>query len=69
MQITYDPEADILNLRLKDDKVVDSEYLENENVVIDYNENDEIVALEIMDWSKRSSLSLPLVGILFKKSA
>jgi uncharacterized protein YuzE len=69
MQVTYDPEVDILNLRLKDDKVVESEYLEYENVVIDYNEKDEIVALEIMDWSKRNSLSLPLVGILFKRSA
>jgi uncharacterized protein YuzE len=37
MQVTYDPEVDILNLRLKDDKVVESEYLEDENVVIDYN--------------------------------
>jgi len=64
MQVKYDPETDILVIKLKGDKIVDSEYIEKENVVVDYNEKDEIVRLEIMDWSERKSLELPLVGSL-----
>ncbi len=62
MQIKYSPDVDILVIELTDKSPVESEYLENEGVVVDYDENDEIVGVEIFDWSKRKSLSLPIIG-------
>ena len=52
MRIKYDPETDTLSIRLKDEPVADSEYIEGKGIVIDYNEKDEIVGYEIMGWSR-----------------
>ena len=52
MRIKYDPETDTLSIRLKDEPVAESEYIEGKGIVIDYNENDEIVGYEIMGWSR-----------------
>ena len=52
MRIKYDPETDILSIRLKDEPVADSEYIEGKGIVIDYNENDEVVGYEIMGWNR-----------------
>jgi len=52
MRIKYDPETDTLSIRLKDEPVTESEYIEGKGIVIDYNENDEIVGYEIMGWSR-----------------
>ncbi len=46
------PETDTLLIRLKNDPVMESEYLEVKGIVVDYNEKDEIVGYEIMGWSK-----------------
>jgi uncharacterized protein YuzE len=45
-QIKYDPKVNILNIRLSNKKSVDSDI--KGNVVIDYDQNGEIVNLEIM---------------------
>ena len=52
MWIKYMPETDTLLIRLKNDPVMESEYLEVKGIVVDYNEKDEIVGYEIMGWSK-----------------
>ena len=52
MRIKYDPETDTLSIRLKDEPVAESEYIEGEGIVIDYNEKNEIVGYEIMGWSR-----------------
>ena len=52
MRIKYDPETDILSIRLKDEPVADSEYIEGKGIVIDYNENDEVVGYEIVGWNR-----------------
>jgi len=52
MRIKYIPETDTLLIRLKNDPVAESEYVEGTGIVIDYNEKDEIVGYEIMGWSK-----------------
>ncbi|MBI5216404.1 MAG: DUF2283 domain-containing protein [Ignavibacteriae bacterium] len=46
-KIQYDPEVKILNIRLREDKSVDSEI--KENVVLDYDAQGHIVNIEIMD--------------------
>ena len=52
MRIKYDPETDTLSIRLKEEPVADSEYIEGKGIVIDYNENDEVVGYEIMGWNR-----------------
>ena len=62
MQVKYSPDVDILVIKLSDKPVYESEHLEEQGVIIDYDENDEIVGLEIFDWSKRDKIELPFVG-------
>lgn len=62
MQIKYSAEVDILYIKLKDTPPVESEHLVEENLILDYDENDEIVGIEILDWSKRKEATLPLTG-------
>ncbi len=65
MRVRYMPETDALFIDLKDDSVVDSEFIEDLGVVVDYNSKGEVVGLEILDWSefqregKELNLTLP----------
>jgi len=61
MRIEYDSKADVLYIRLRDTSPVESEHLEND-IVLDYDENNNVVAIEILDFSKRAkeSFSIPL---------
>ena len=65
MRVRYVPETDTLLIDLKDDPVVDSEFIEDLGVVVDYNDKGEVVGLEILDWSefqregKELKLTLP----------
>jgi len=69
VEIRYSPDVDILVIKLNDRAPVESEYLEEQGIIVDYDENDEIVGLEIFDWSKRRKVELPFVGKLFPVSA
>jgi len=62
MRVRYSPDVDILVIELSDRAPVESEYLEDEGIIVDYDENDEVVGLEIFDWSKKKELELPLIG-------
>ena len=61
MQIEYSPEVDVLVIKLSNKPVYESEHLEEQGIVIDYDENNEVVGLEIFDWSQRRSIEVPLV--------
>lgn len=50
-KVSYDPVADALYIRVRDDKIVDSLEID-EHVVIDFNERGEIVGVEVLDFSK-----------------
>ncbi len=52
MKITYDPEVDILRIILSDLPIEDSDE-EKLGVILDYDENGNIIGLEILDASKR----------------
>ncbi len=69
MQIRYSPDVDILVIKLSDKPVYENEHLAEQGIVIDYDENDEIVGLEIFGWSKRKKLELPFIGKLIPASA
>ena len=54
MKLHVDKEADALYLRLDDSKIVESEEV-SPGVVLDYNEASELVGVEMLNLSKRSS--------------
>ena len=53
MKIEYDPKHDLLNIEfIADAAIVDS--VELDGIIIDYSENKNIVAIEILDAGKRT---------------
>jgi len=64
--LSYDTETDTLVIEFPDRVPVESEYLENEGVIVDYDENGKVVGIEVLGWSKRKELPLrlPLTGTL-----
>lgn len=52
MKITYDKEADVLHIKFSDNKIADSEEKER-NVVVDYDKDDNIVAIEVLYFVKK----------------
>ncbi len=54
MKLHVDKEADALYLRLDDSAIVESEEV-SPGVVLDYNETNEVVGVEMLHLSKRSS--------------
>lgn len=53
MKLKVDREADALYLRLDDSPIVESEEV-SPGVVLDYNDQDQVVGVEILGISKRS---------------
>ncbi len=64
MKLNVDKEADALYLRLDDSPIVESEEVSS-GVVLDYNESNEVVGVEILRLSKRSS-TLNLSALQFE---
>ena len=54
MKLNVDREADALYLRLDDSPIIESEEV-SPGVVLDYNESNEVVGVEMLHLSKRSS--------------
>ena len=52
LHITYDPAADTLYIRSKDDEVADSVEVGG-GITVDYNAKGEVIGLEILNFSKR----------------
>ncbi|HYX13494.1 MAG TPA: DUF2283 domain-containing protein [Nostoc sp.] len=53
MKITYDPKVDILRIILSDVPIEDSDE-EKPGVILDYDEDGNIIGLEILDASKKN---------------
>ena len=64
MKLHVDKEADALYLRLDDSTIVESEEV-SPGVVLDYNESNEVVGVELLHLSKRST-SLNLSALEFE---
>jgi uncharacterized protein YuzE len=61
MKIIYDNETDSLYVKFTDDTVVESQEQEN-GTVVDYNKNDEVVAVEIRNIKQKShEIDIPIV--------
>lgn len=67
MKLTVDEKADALYLRLDDSRIVDSEETAP-GVVLDYNEQNEVVGIEILHLSRRAS-KLNLRELLFQTAS
>ena len=66
MRLHMDKEADALHLRLDESTIVESEEIAP-GVVLDYNESSEVVGVELLYLSKRSS-ELNLSALQFETS-
>ena len=64
MKLNVDKEADALYLRLDDSPIVESEEV-SPGIVLDYNVSNEVVGVEMLHLSKRSS-SLNLSALQFE---
>ena len=64
MKLNVDKEADALYLRLDDSPIVESEEV-SPGVVLDYNASNEVVGVEMLGLSKRSS-ALNLSALQFE---
>ena len=53
IKISYDQDGDILEIRFSEKTIKDSEYIEESGIVLDYDDKSNIVALEIVSFSKR----------------
>ena len=65
MRLNVHKEADALYLRLDDSAIVESEEV-SPGVVLDYNESNEVVGVEMLHLSKRSSNNLNLSALEFE---
>ena len=64
MKLSVDKQADALYLRLDDSPIVESEEV-SPGVMLDYNESNEVVGVEMLNLSTRSS-SLNLSALQFE---
>jgi len=68
VKFKYYPETDTLYIELKETPSVESEEI-TDGVVLDYDQNGEIVGIEIEKASKRREIEIPYVGKLLPVSA
>ena len=55
IKILYDKESDLLEIRFSEEQISHSEYFEEPGVVIDYNQEGNVVALEFLSFSRKFS--------------
>jgi uncharacterized protein YuzE len=55
IKISYDKKGDVLEIRFSEKAISESEYVDESGLVLDYDNNSNIVAVEIISFSKRVS--------------
>lgn len=53
IKISYDKEGDVLEIRFSENEINESEYVKESGLVMDYDKVNNIVAVEIISFSKR----------------
>ena len=59
IKFEYDQDADILEIKFSENEISDSEYIEESGIVMDYDENKNLIGLEILSFSKRARENVP----------
>ncbi|NPA38381.1 MAG: DUF2283 domain-containing protein [Candidatus Nanohaloarchaeota archaeon] len=57
MYLAYDKENDVLYIKYKDEKIVESDEI-SKGIIVDYNEKGEIVGIEILNFKRRDDFNL-----------
>ncbi len=69
MTIKYDDTTDSIYFIISNEKPYESQEIEN-GVIVDYGKNDDIVAIEVLNFKKEhKDLNLPIVGNFLLKEA
>ena len=55
MKVSYDPRTDTLSVILRDDAVVTESNEDKPGIILDYDQDGNLVSLEVLDASKRVS--------------
>jgi len=55
INISYDKETDILDIKFSNNKIVESEINEETGLIVDYDEENKMVGIEILTFSKKTS--------------
>ena len=63
INISYDKETDILDIKFSNKKIIESEINEGTGLIVDYDENNKIVGIEILSFSKKTSQNPELQAI------
>ncbi|HOO15135.1 MAG TPA: DUF2283 domain-containing protein [Candidatus Marinimicrobia bacterium] len=53
IKISYDAIGDVLEIKFSEKPIKDSEYIEESGIVVDYDENNNLVAVEIISYSNK----------------
>jgi uncharacterized protein YuzE len=53
INISYDKQGDVLEIRFSENAIADSEYVQETGLVLDYDKKGNIVAVELISFSKR----------------
>jgi len=54
--VKYDPEADVLTIKIKEGALADEELLDND-IILGYNSDKNLVSIEVLDASKKGLLN------------
>lgn len=60
INISYDKETDILDIKFSNNKIIDSEINEASGLIVDYDENNKMIGIEILYFSKKTSQNAEL---------
>ena len=54
IKISYDKEGDVLEVKFSESTIENSDYVEESGLILDYDKNGNIIAIEIVSFSKRA---------------
>jgi len=60
INLSYDKETDILDIKFSNNKIIDSEINEASGLIVDYDENNKMIGIEILSFSKKTSQNAEL---------
>jgi len=60
MFIHYSKDVDTLYIRLKDEKVADTDQFD-ENIIIDYDEDGKVIAIKILNASEKTNITRMII--------